>query len=134
MRRKIRLILHRISIDLRLQPLTVQRYTLLHYQRIRHQRGIVSKTLIVTLFSAIYIQVIRIHTGYHGHIRTQMMKRTVVFIRLYHHIITLGVNQQIRMIIIGYTTQKSITSHLRTIEQMRQHSARSGLTVRTRHT
>ena len=62
------------------------------------------------------------------------MERTVVLVRLYHHITAVFLKQDIRAVVHANTAQESVRAYFRLIEKVSQHRAGSRLTMRTCHT
>ena len=77
---------------------------------------------------------VRVHTGNNGDIRREVVERAVKLICLDHHVIALRVKQEIGVIVIGYAAKKSIRSHMRWVQDMRQNGAGSRFTMRACHT
>ena len=73
---------------------------------------------------------VRVHTGNNGDIRREVVERAVKLICLDHNVIALRVKQEIGIIVIGYAAKKSIRSHMRRVQDMRQNGAGSCLAMR----
>ena len=103
-----------VAFDTGLQA-WLQGYAVLHDQRICDKPGIISERFPIGFRGAIDIQMVRVHRCHHRHIRSQVMERAVVLIRLHDHITAILAEQYVGAIIHADTSQEGIRAYLRLI-------------------
>ena len=127
LRRAVRIHLHPI---LRLR---LQRKAFLHNQSTLHQRCKLLKSSKIRLLRAVYVKVVGVSRGNYRHIGRQLQERTVVLIRLHHHITRVFLHKHIRVVVVAYSAQKRVRAYLRLVHDMRQHGRSRRLTVGARY-
>ena len=73
-----------LHVSLHLQVLVDYEYASRLYQS-----GVVAEAFEISLFGAVYVEVVRVGRGDHAHPRTEPMEAAVELVGLYHHVVAL---------------------------------------------
>ncbi len=91
---------------------------LLDDKRRPDERGVMLEALAIGLGGAINIQMVGVDGRNDGHIRCEIVERTVVLVRLDHNVVAIALDQHIGAVIVANAAQKGIGTDVRLVQKM----------------